>query len=294
MIKKFTVLFITAIFLVPMTTSAAVDLGEIDDIYIGDKVSTSWELRDLDKNTAMSVYFSNRRGLTKILVDDNKKTIDEIEFNIFNLPVNEEFRIEIKETGRPYHTLANTGWFKILGKRGEDVDDDTHFDYNPDKYILSKEDTIKFQRLRINEVRDHLNIDWKTFKDTKVALWATCVHELFLHNKKTGQTYLCPENDEEVLIHSFNEYSKTGDITLYPQEVTNSTNIIFKVYSLDEDGFVNGERQKTEFVTSNKNKKDADIEETGSKLDEILQLIKLLKLDVDVELIELLIRLKII
>lgn len=299
MIKKLAFLFVTAVFLAPVFVSGAgiVNLGEIKDLYYGDKVSAKWNLSTLSKGAEVSVYFVNKGGSIEIQVSAIKGREDSIEFTILSTVPEQEYRIEVTEKNTPYKVIAATGWFKVNGNRNADIynsRNNENFDYKFFGYFLDKEKEVKFDRLRINKKKNgDLDIDWKARKEAKVSLWATCSEDMYLYNPENDVQYICPDNTEEVNIHRFAK-SKLGKITLQPRDVTKQVDATFKVYALDDEGLTVGKKERTVKVPANSRAKDVVIQQSNSKTEEILQLIKILKLDVDDGLVELLTKLGII
>lgn len=330
--KKITFLIVLLALLFPIYSNAEiVNLGSISNRYYGDRINVSWDFSeceggkcsDISGNSA-SVYLIGQGS--SVQMGSGMALEDNISFTIQSSLAVGDYRVKVTKDNQPNIVWAQTGSFKILGNRSQDELDDLYDDggsyeydlddlffYDGEYHLVEEEDRNEIEGFTINsQTNGDLKIIWETEKDANVSIWAKCSNEISFYDEDKGKYYSCTKDRDSINIGYF-EDKKKGELNLKPRDVAKKTRITFTIYALDGDGRAVDEREKTKNIDSTKitrisgssssNNNNVSVDNKSatniavqrlSKFEEIMQLARILKLNIDPDLIKLLILLEII
>ena len=315
MTKRIIFSILALLFLTPFTTHAVIDLGDLRDLYFGDSVTVQWELSNTT-NSDVSVYLVSRNSGTDVLISSGKSSEGNLSFIVpVGLPVLEDYRVEVTVDGKPNSVLAHTGWFEVLGERSKRVTSDNSGSIVDLNNILVNESDLRVKTFSVDTKKDgKIDVDWRVNKKADVSIWATCSEEITLFYEEGGTGHECPlEEDGEVHLARFDQLT-SGELTIQPRDVSGTTRATFKMYVLDEAGVTVSNKEKTETIHprnltfetdtfSNTSVSTSGTTSSGStnssqsseeRIKEITDLVRVLGIDVDLDLIRLLVLLEVL
>ena len=164
---------------------------------------------------------------------------------------------------------------------------------------LSSDLDTRIERFEVNtKGGEDLSIDWRIDGNLAViSMWANCSEEITLYRPENNTDYGCGVGGKERIIYEYG--SSFGRYILQPKKVSKKTTVTFELYVEDPDGQVIDSKKKSKNIEPGINISSStsavfSSSDTDDKVEEIVQLAKILDLNIDIDLIRLLVSLDIL